>query len=400
MSSDRPSRHPIRAVAVFVFVVHTLATVDGQTPQPRPPGDPQVFRASAELIRLDVSITDEKGVPVSDLQATDFEVLQDGKPQRVQFAEYRAADVAAARAPGMSAAEARSRAGVDGTVNSATPEAAGRHLLFIVDDLHTHFDSIAHVREDLSRFADNGLQPGDQMRILGTRDPHDSSRTFTSDRGLIRRQIETLHWEANPFRPGMRRILCGAMSEDLVEPGGPDGTLAVLAAAITDLRNYPGRKTVLLLSDRIEDPCPEYRTSYYERLRRITDLAARSSATVYGLHTLQFSSGVRMPEYRAEAAGSFEGATVHNEVSDSLRRLAEPTGGFARRSNSVRDLIDLALADQQGYYSLAYEPPAGTFAGKKLRYRTITVRMHQKNVVVRTRGGFYNVTDDSVLLRP
>lgn len=393
------SRHFVGAIAWVVFLLHTLTAAEGQAPQSRAPGDPQVFRASTELIRLDVSVTDENGVPVSDLKVTDFEVLQDGKRQRVQFAAYRDGDVPAARATAMSAAEPPSHDSRVGAAPSAI--AAGRRLLFVIDDLHMGFDSIAYVREDLTKVVDEGLQAGDQVRIIGTRDSNDASRTFTSDRDLIRRQIETLHWEAfGQSEPLMPRLRCGDLPDGLFEPGGSEGTLAAVASAIVDLQGSPGRKTVVLLSDGLQGPCDQYPSWFHERLRRISDLASRSSAIIYGLQPRALSSGVRMPEHRtAESADSFEAATVHNLVSDSLRRLAEPTGGFARRSNSVRDLIDAALADQQGYYSLAYEPPAGTFEGPKLKYRTLTVRVNRKGPKVRTRGGFYSVTDEAALLR-
>jgi hypothetical protein len=69
-----------------------------------------------------------------------------------------------------------------------------------------------------------------------------------------------------------------------------------------------------------------------------------------------------MPENRATSAdvsGPIQFERVHNEVGPGLRLLAEPTGGFARRSNSVQDLIAGALRDQGSYYTLAYRPPAG-----------------------------------------
>jgi hypothetical protein len=37
--------------------------------------------------------------------------------------------------------------------------------------------------------------------------------------------------------------------------------------------------------------------------------------------------------------------------------------------------------------------------GKKLRYRTIKVIVSRKDLRVRTRAGFYSVTDEDVLLR-
>jgi len=51
------------------------------------PGSAQVptFRAETELVSLGVSVPDGKGGFVDDLTAEDFEVLEDGHPQRVQY---------------------------------------------------------------------------------------------------------------------------------------------------------------------------------------------------------------------------------------------------------------------------------------------------------------------------
>jgi hypothetical protein len=42
-----------------------------------------VFRASATVVQLDVSVLDKDGQPVRGLKADDFTVLEDGKPQKV-----------------------------------------------------------------------------------------------------------------------------------------------------------------------------------------------------------------------------------------------------------------------------------------------------------------------------
>ena len=86
-----------------------------------------------------------------------------------------------------------------------------------------------------------------------------------------------------------------------------------------------------------------------------------------------------------------------NEVSDRLRKLAEPTGGYAKRSNSVADLVAAALAELESYYLLAYEPPPGTFTNQKLRYRKLEVKVRRKGLTVRTRGGFYSVDDETLV---
>ena len=44
---------------------------------------PQSFRSSVNLILVDVTVRDGKGLPIRNLQASDFEVLENGKPQAV-----------------------------------------------------------------------------------------------------------------------------------------------------------------------------------------------------------------------------------------------------------------------------------------------------------------------------
>jgi VWFA-related protein len=374
------------------------AAADGSATGQTVSGDAQVFRASAELIRLDVTVTDSAGLTVSDLKAADFAVYQDGHRQTLRFADFRPA------AGGATGAGGTAPAATVPPANLGATRVPGRRLAFVVDDRHMEFDSVAHVREELSTFLAERLLPGDHVLITGTRDGHSAVPAFTTDPAMIRREILALQWDPRSrnqaFESGSRGK-CRQLPEDVLDSAA-DGTLAVLEEALVGMRPYSGRKTVMLLADGLDSGCIEYRSSLYERLRRMSDLAARSSATIYGLHTRPFSSGVRMAELRGtmrDVSGVPEASFVDNTVSHSLRRLAEPTGGFARRSNSVRDLLDAALGDQKGYYSLAYEPPPGTFTAKKLKYRALRVRINRKDLTVRTRGGFYSVTDDAVLLR-
>ena len=51
----------------------------GQDPQ-----QPPTFRAGINYVRVDVIITDKAGNNVGDLQQSDFEVVEDGKPQKIE----------------------------------------------------------------------------------------------------------------------------------------------------------------------------------------------------------------------------------------------------------------------------------------------------------------------------
>src|SRR5215475_7173124 len=53
----------------------------GQQPQPV---QPPVFRTGTNQVRVDVTVLDHKGDPVTDLTKDDFEVREDGLPQTVE----------------------------------------------------------------------------------------------------------------------------------------------------------------------------------------------------------------------------------------------------------------------------------------------------------------------------
>src|SRR4026209_123212 len=45
----------------------------------------QTFRTSVDLVHFTVVVTDKQGAPITDLAREDFEVVEAGKPQTIQF---------------------------------------------------------------------------------------------------------------------------------------------------------------------------------------------------------------------------------------------------------------------------------------------------------------------------
>ena len=54
---------------------------------PASPED-EVVKITSELVQLDVVVTDKDGRQITDLGQTDFEILQDGKPQKITNFSY------------------------------------------------------------------------------------------------------------------------------------------------------------------------------------------------------------------------------------------------------------------------------------------------------------------------
>ncbi len=120
--------------ALILLGMGAVATVAGQQ-APEPP----TFRVGVDVVSVDVVVTDRKGQSVRDLEAADFEVLQDGKPQRVTSVTFVPVDVGVER----STSPAGQRGENFPSANDAAPvrmspptrEQVRRTIVLVVDDL-------------------------------------------------------------------------------------------------------------------------------------------------------------------------------------------------------------------------------------------------------------------------
>ena len=76
-----------RVVSSLLLASLALAIINPikaqQQSQPQQPAADDIVRISINLVQVDAVVTDKNGNPIKDLTADDFEVFQDGKPQKV-----------------------------------------------------------------------------------------------------------------------------------------------------------------------------------------------------------------------------------------------------------------------------------------------------------------------------
>jgi VWFA-related protein len=83
------------------------------------------------------------------------------------------------------------------------------------------------------------------------------------------------------------------------------------------------------------------------------------------------------------------------QAQGTLEYLADETGGLAKLdSNDIAGAVASILEDLSGYYLVGYAPPSGTFDG--VAFHSLEVRVKRPGLKVRTRKGFYAVTDEQV----
>ncbi len=372
-----------------------------------------VIRISVTLVQVDAVVIDGRGRPVTDLRAEDFELLQDGRPQKItSFSYVPVAAPAVAIQPKPAILDAP-----PGPPPVLRPEQVRRTIAIVIDDLGLSFESIGFARDALKKFINERVQPGDLVAIVRSGSGMGSLQGFTTDRRLLQSAVERVQWnpmgrgEVSPFRPLGPAEGAGEEAET-EEPEEADqidelrreifsvGTLGALDWVIRGLRDLPGRKSVVLVSDglRIHDQ-QGYSDRVLSSMERLVDLANRASVVVYtldarGLPTLGMTAADRAPGFRGDRL-SEQLRGRRNEYFDSqdgLQYLAEQTGGlFFRDSNDLAGSLGRVLEDQQGYYLLGYSPSEATF---NRAWHKIEVKVKRPGLRVRSRNGFYGVVDE------
>ena len=396
--------------------------------QPVRPGEDEVVRITTNLVQVDAVVTDKNGRPITDLRPEEIEIREDGKPQKIVNFSYVSLD----------AAEPSARAELAKPIDKTAPvppvrlrpEQVRRTMALVVDDLGLSFESAHFVRRALKKFLDEQMQPDDLVAIIRTGGGIGALQQFTSDKRQLYAAVEKVKW--NPLgrggvgafaplggQPSMPSTPSGSRDDDSRRSGNEDldqfredifavGTLGAVNYIVRGLRELPGRKSVVLISDGIKifsrsDPTGSERI--LTALRSLTDLANRASVVIYtmdarGLQTL----GLTAADSTSDMTSDQLEQSLSNRRSDffesqnGLNYLAQQTGGLAiRNNNDLAGGIKRVIEDQKGYYLIGYRPEESTFdavSGRRKFHKLGLKITRPGKFNVRMRNGFYGITDD------
>lgn len=107
-----------------------LSLIQPQT-APEPPPPKLVVRISVELVQVDAIVTDSKGRHVTDLQASDFEIFEDGRRQELTNFAYELLAPESDAGPSAEATTLRSR--------GLRPDDVRRTIAIVVNDIDLSF---------------------------------------------------------------------------------------------------------------------------------------------------------------------------------------------------------------------------------------------------------------------
>jgi VWFA-related protein len=423
----------MKSSALVILLVAAGALVAAAEPDK---AVPPRFPAGVETVIVDVAVTDKKGVPITDLTASDLTILEDGRAQKIESFEKIELPVKANATP----------APIPVVSSNTAPEARrGRSFIVVFDDLHMSPMEAKPARETVARFLTNGTREGDRVMLLATgggawwnarmdsgrQELLDTLKRFEGRRRPRGTQEIMGDWEAmritmdndtqvadTVLRRWQSMGVAGLDNQDSPQfsmgqgqAAGVNGTvgmvhpyismraqefyqearainiatLEMMERSLLALAGSRGRKSMVLVSSGF---ISDYNLPQF---RRVLQASRRANVAIYfvdvrglnGLPTL-FSAETGPPADSRDVSAAFFEQRAEAEGSEGL---ADDTGGFSiKNTNDLTGGIDRIANESRCYYLVGYNPANAERDGK---WRKIQVKLNRKGIDVRARKGYF-----------
>jgi VWFA-related protein len=381
-----------------------------------------VLSTTVRRVVLDVTVTDSKGAPVPGLTAADFEVSEDGKPQRILSFDANGFSSAMDYVPPKLPPQPPNT-----FLNlPKTPEKGPLYVLLYdlvnmdswdqMDSEEDHRQQMI-AREQMVKFIEEKPE-GARFAIFVRSDGLHLIQGFTSDKALLYDAIESP-------RPHFPKVFLMAPN---FGRGDRVSSLNTLNALATYLNGLPGRKDLIwfasqfplsLFADDSAGP------NYQAETKATLDLLAHDQIAIYpvdargvalqdsysslgtSVHSDTITSateaGAGGPGGGSGGGGTgsspsttssfVQGSSTVNDSYSTMDGIAKETGGEAFYSNN--DVAgELVKATENGgvYYTLTYSPTDTNYDGK---LRAIEVKLAKKGYELAYRRYYYGTAAPS-----
>ena len=388
----------ISIALTLTAALSTSAAITAQQPVSQP------FRLEVNYVEVDAIVTDRDGKFVADLGKEDFQILEDGRPQNI--AVFSIVDLPFQRiSPGQTAESL-----IESDVTANATAGPGRLYLLVLDDVHTSPLRAGRVKAAARQFVDRHLSADDLVAVVHT-GTADAVQDFTSSRPRLMRAID--RFTGRKLRSAtldrldlyQRNIDLGKARDAIADPQAVHraqearAALLIIRRLADSLATVQGRrKALVLVSEGIDYDIHDYITNrdaltVLDAVRDTISAATRANVNIYSIdprgltslgdETIDIQGVPDDPNMRLGPA------SLRDEVQlsqDSLRILAEETGGFALvNSNDLSAAFERITLENSRYYMLGYY---STNQGRNGGFRTIDVRSNRPGLSIRARKGY------------
>lgn len=354
------------------------------------------LRVFVELVELDVIVTDRKGRHITDLRKEDFQVLQDGKPHKIQdisYVEMQPDKVGHQR----NGAAAQILKGSGETTSPAAHGSQRRAIAVVMDELGLSMASINRSKRALRRFINRQIQPNDLVALVRT-GLEAEGISFTSNKSHLLKALDGVKY--NPMnRPvldtpsGVSRQL--QRSKQARAKLLTLDTLGTLWRTVSLMKQLPFRRSLVLVSDGLRLDYSDKQddvdivSQIKDATRLLTDECHRASLVVYSIDSRGLDS-LSVGAERMFAQRMGQRSLYQHQQRGGLHLLAADTGGiFFKDTNDLSHATRRILRDQQGYYLIAYTPDQSGPQVDEGRFDKIKVKVDRRGLRVRSRSAAF-----------
>jgi VWFA-related protein len=400
-----------------------------------------VLQANANLVLIDIVVTERGGNTVHGLDKGRFHVFEDGREQTItSFDEHKPAELPASAARPVS---------LPPNTYSNVPlyPNAGAVNVLLLDGLNTPMADQMYVRQQMLQYMGK-IQPGTSLAIFTLSSRLRLIEGFTTDVAQLTRALQS-----PKATPQTSVILDPQSNSDLDSATATLATLGANSDAVASMQQFmadvtafqtdervrmtldamqqlarylsaiPGRKNLIWFSgsfpialdpdDSLQSPFQAMR-NYSDDIRETSELLSASRVAVYpvdarGLMSPPSASASYSPSSNLVGGGSSTGrggATKSNPVNmpnvardnlkfmqqtaaehASMQQIAEQTGGKEYiNTNGLKEAVVKAVENGSSYYTVGYVPEGKQPDGK---FRKIQLRLDNANYTLAYRHGYY-----------
>jgi len=371
---------------------------------------PADFATRVDLVTTDVIARDNQGLFVADLKKDEFEVFEDGVAQSViSFTLVHGGRVFNVAAPPPPAPQE----GIILPPSRPAADAAGRILLFVVDDLHLDFRNTGRLRQLFQKIRTTLLHDGDMWGMVST-----GPSSIAID----------VNYDMKRFDEAMKKITGSALkpNEIIEAPQSSQGPSEVryrahvafstaydLVSKMEKINNR--RKAVVYVSNGYDfNPFPDARagggilgsnqsnSSYQEGdmfnmdrssqqfadadlARELSDLTRAANRANTSFYTIDPRGLIGGPDLD-EKVDPVEWGNYVRKSQDSLRVIADETGGYAVvNQNDFDKALKRIDAETSDYYVIGYY---STNPDPTKKNRRVEVKSKRPNVNIWARNTY------------
>lgn len=388
-----------------------------QTPAPQTPDNQgraaqqtqggYTLSVNANIVLTNVVVRDRKtGALVKGLKASDFQILEDGKPQKIASFDYENVDEAATLAEKTVTGKASVADLIERSFGADPAKLKDHRLIVVFFDLSSMQDEdIDRAVDAAKKYVNEKMQPADLVAMVSMSTGLNLDQDFTSDKSALLRVLAAYNGDdASGLANGGTGSTDGtsddttAFAADDTEYNSlnTDRELLAVRSIAKSLEHVDQRKSMLYFSGGLTRNGTENQAS----LRAATNEAAKANLAIYsvdsrGLQAMPPGGDASKGSLRGN--GAYSGAAVTAQFNanfssqETLATLSSDTGGKAFfDSNDFAPAFQQMQNDTEAYYILGFK---SSDERKDGAYRHLTVKVNRPDVKLEYRPGYYAPAD-------